>query len=99
MKRVRLLMASVIGLCLLPVISAVTAGTIASLNNCKMHEGRPHPCMVASVDIGGELYGWGYMGWFAVITLPLAGLTLVAWCVAEIVNAVKKGKANAKLKN
>ena len=70
----------------LPVISAFTAGGIASGLGCVLNEDDVHPCPLHGFDLGEMLYGMTVMGWFALGTLPLGviGLLLLDWIIVTI---------------
>ncbi len=60
-----------------PVLLAMFAGFITSLFGEQLNEGSPPDVPV----IGGLLYSMGVMGWFSLITVPLAGLGLLIYLI------------------
>lgn len=75
MKRAAyIVLACIIGLCLLPVLAPFAAYTIASLAGCQLDEGSIHPCTAFGTDIGGALYTTAMFGWLGLATLPFAAL-------------------------
>ncbi len=62
-----------------PILSVAIAGSIASWNNCELHEGFKNDCIVGGNDIAGTLYTMGMMGWFMIATLPLGAIAFVVW--------------------
>jgi hypothetical protein len=73
-----------------PVIFMLTAGLVARLNGCTLNEGTVHPCMVLGSDVGSLLYAGTVSAWFALITLPIAGLLALVWIAIEIIAAVRR---------
>lgn len=68
----------------LPIILSLIAGMVANSFGCRLDEGSVHPCLAFGKDIGGVLYFWGMLGWFALATFPtglfaLVGFTLFVW--------------------
>lgn len=78
--RIRMLVTLVV-IGIAPMASVVTAGAVADLNGCGLHEGYPQPCLVLGVDIGGILHTMVVMGWLMLISLFFlaGGLLGLAW--------------------
>ena len=66
-----------------PVLLAMFAGFITSLFGEQLNEGSPPDVPV----IGGSLYSMGVMGWFSLITIPLAGLGLIIYLIIFLLKA------------
>jgi hypothetical protein len=64
-----------------PLISALVAGTTASLLGCQVDEGSVHPCYLGGVDIGGALTTGVVAAWFMFITWPGVLVSLALWAV------------------
>jgi uncharacterized membrane protein YhaH (DUF805 family) len=71
-----LLVLFVIGLA--PILSVMTASVIANWAGCELHEGFANPCIIGGTEYGELLYSMAVVGWFALITLPLAALSFIA---------------------
>ena len=71
-----------------PIACVVVAGLIAHRLGCRVDEGSVHACQAGGVDLGPILYQLGVMGWFALVTIPMAflmyGLVAVVWIVALV---------------
>lgn len=65
-----------------PLLAAMAAGTLASLNGCTLNEGGVNPCVVAGIDFGNALYSLGVLGWLAIATVPIGIGALAVWVVA-----------------
>jgi hypothetical protein len=85
-----LLVIALIGLA--PVLSVMAASGLASANGCALDEGSVHACMMGGRDYGDLLYGMGVMGWFALATLPLAGITIIVYLIVLLVLYVARKK-------
>jgi len=79
---------------LAPVISVLISSGIAKANGCILNEGGINPCFIGQHDIGGLLASMFVMGWFMLITLPVAlaggiillllkGADLIKWLLAK----------------
>lgn len=75
---------------LLPAVSVVLAGLIASANGCILHEGFANPCVVLGIDLGEILYSMGVMGWIAILTVPAALLAIAILVLDMIFEAIRK---------
>jgi hypothetical protein len=84
MRRFRIAVAAIMGLCLLPVLATVAAIMLASIGDCQLDEGSVHPCIIAGVDIGEALYSMGVSFWFALATLPNLVMAAVVWAAVEV---------------
>jgi hypothetical protein len=61
-----------------PILIAMFAGFIASLFGHQLNEGSAPDIPL----IGDLLYAMGVMGWFSLLTLPVAGFGLLIYCEA-----------------
>lgn len=75
-----------------PIASVMIAATVASWNDCTLHEGFVNPCIVNGQDIGGTLYSMSVMGWMMLATIPLGAIAFVLWTVVWAVWRVVKQK-------
>jgi len=73
-----------------PIALVALASTIASWNNCTLHEGFVNPCIVNGRDIGETLYSMGVMGWFMLATLPLGAVAFIVWTLAWTIWTLRK---------
>jgi hypothetical protein len=69
----------------LPLVSMLLALGFADAFDCGINEGSVQPCIVFGHDFGGLLYPMALSGWFAMFTIPLAGLALIVWLIVLIV--------------
>jgi hypothetical protein len=69
----------------LPLLSLLLAMLFASAFGCQLDEGSVHKCVVLGLDFGGLLYPMALGAFFAVFTIPLAGLALIAWFIVWVV--------------
>lgn len=58
----------------LPLIGLFLGAGIASLGDCRVHEGFPEPCVLLGIDLGNMLYGITGSGWYIFATIPIGGL-------------------------
>ncbi len=77
-----------------PLVSALTAGWIASANGCALDEGSVHPCLVNGTDIGETLYTFGVLGWLMLATIPLGALGVLVWVIVAVI-MLASGKRKA----
>jgi len=78
---------------LFPVLSVAIAGSIASLNDCVVHEGYANPCVVFGIDIGEILYVMGVLGWLMLLSIPvgIAGIAgSLIWLIVTYVRYKSK---------
>jgi hypothetical protein len=83
-----------------PIIVAITAGTIAEINGCTLHEGFVNPCVINGKDWGQDLYALGMLGFFAIGTIPIALVVAAVYLVSVIIVAIvqrQRRKSNAEL--
>jgi uncharacterized membrane protein YhaH (DUF805 family) len=73
-----------------PVLIALTAGLSAAMLGCQLDEGDIHPCPVLGVDIGGGLYMFGMLFWFAFFLVPIAAIGFLVWLGFAITLLVKR---------
>ncbi|GHD17264.1 hypothetical protein ACFOEZ_14285 [Tianweitania populi] len=78
-----------------PIISALTAGSIASAHGCQLDEGSIHPCVINGTDYGETLYQFGVMGWFMLITVPTGLFLLVVWLAVALIHLFRRYRARA----
>ncbi|HEY5378238.1 MAG TPA: hypothetical protein VIJ78_01720 [Pseudolabrys sp.] len=82
-KRLMILLLILIALfAILPFLSVLAASGIASGLGCALDEGSTHVCMVAGIDIGGALYTMFVLLWLSMLSIPLAGISLIVWLAA-----------------
>ena len=62
-----------------PVLSVLACAAIAQIGHCQVDEGGVHPCLVFGRDMGELAYGLGMMGWFFLMTFPVALISIVLW--------------------
>ncbi len=75
-----------------PILSVALSVGIADALGCRLNEGAAHPCPLWGTDLGGVLVGLFLAGWFAVVTVPLAGAALAIWALAWAVSAWRRRK-------
>ncbi len=68
-----------------PLLSALSAGALAHAFDCRLDEGSVHSCMAFGLDLGDMLYTMFVLGWFGMMTLPLAAAALVVWAAVALV--------------
>lgn len=76
-------------LALLPLLSALGAGAIASANGCALDEGSVHPCIIGGADRGDLLYELGVLGWLMLATIPLGAIATVVWAIVLAVHLTR----------
>ncbi|WP_085787367.1 hypothetical protein [Ketogulonicigenium robustum] len=71
---------TVIGL--LPLLSVVVAGHIATLADCPLHEGAAQACIIYGYDAGPLLHSMTVLGWLMLVTnlCLIAGVAGLLWC-------------------
>ena len=74
---------------LAPLLSGLIASAIAHALDCGLDEGSVHVCMLAGYDIGAMLYTMFVMIWFAIMTIPLAGIAFFVWLVVALILFVR----------
>lgn len=70
---------------LAPLIITLSAGAVAEMNGCILHEGYPNPCVILGADRGDILYTLGVFGWFSLVTIPFGAFGCVGallWGIA-----------------
>lgn len=82
----------IVVLAALPLISALSAGVIASANGCALDEGSVHPCLIGDQDWGETLYALGVLGWLMLASIPLGCLALIVWAVVLFVHFLRHGR-------
>lgn len=72
----------VIAFCgLLPILIALTAGTIASSYGCQANEAGAHPCVIGGIDYGNAISSMVVFGWLFLISMPLGAIGLILWTI------------------
>lgn len=71
---------------LAPVASVFWASDFAQRHGCDLHEGFAQPCLVEGEDWGETLYLAFVMGWFALLTLPVAAAALLGLLVLALID-------------
>jgi hypothetical protein len=89
MRLFRIAVALGLALCLLPLVSTMAAGLIASHYGCQLNEGSVHPCVIGGQDRGSTLYTLGMMGWFMIATLPIGAGLVVLWLAVELIRLLR----------
>jgi hypothetical protein len=81
-----------------PIISTAIAGSVATAHGCDLDEGSIHPCLINGVDYGETLYSMGVLGWFMLVSIPIAAALFVVYLVVLgiilLVRVLRKPKAN-----
>jgi len=91
MRSARFHLTVLIGIVLIglaPMIPVGIASSIATWNGCTLSESSPSPCLVNEFDWGPTLYQMGVLGWFGLVSLPLAAFLFVIWIVWFITSAL-----------
>lgn len=71
-------LAIVVALLFLPLASRLLAGLIAWIGGCRAEPGSTAACLTGGTD-WGHVIGWlAAAGWVALVTLPLAGILVIA---------------------
>jgi hypothetical protein len=78
-----------------PLWSTLLAVLFASAFGCSLNEGFVQPCVVLGRDFGGLLYSVGLVFWFAMFTVPLAGMALLVWLVVLVVVLFRRRRRRA----
>ena len=73
----------------LPLLSMIAAGLIASLFGCNLNEGDVSMCPTIFGDIGELLYTMGVFGWFLFYTVPLGGVGVVISIILFIIAFIR----------
>ncbi len=89
MRLFRIAVALGLALCLLPLVSTMAAGLIASHYGCQLDEGSVHTCVIAGKDRGSILYTLGMMGWFMIATLPIGAGLVMLWLAVELIRLLR----------
>src|SRR5579862_6391600 len=64
---------------ILPILIAISAGTIAKSYGCTANEAGSYPCIIGDTDYGGLISLMGVFGWFFFISFPSAFVGLILW--------------------
>lgn len=86
LRSLRFMVATLIGILLIglaPMIPVGMASFIAKWNGCSLSEGSPSTCLVWGFDLGRVLYEMGVLGWFGLVSIPLAVVLFVAWVITS----------------
>jgi hypothetical protein len=81
-----IVLALIVLLAVLPLLSALGAGAVASANGCALDEGSVHPCIIGGADWGEALYSFGVLGWLMLASLPLGVVALIVWLIVLLVH-------------
>lgn len=91
MKRAAyVILAGILGICLLPVLSALVAITIADMAGCALNEGSVNPCQIMGGDWGDVLYFGMMMAWLGLATLPFAALAALGLAVLGLYDLLRR---------
>jgi hypothetical protein len=82
-----------------PLLAAMAAGAVASLNGCMLNEGGANPCVIAGIDFGNALYFLGVLGWLAIATVPMGIGVLAVWVFAFGVIALRAKAIDSRTGN
>ena len=83
-----LLLLLIVLVAVLPLVSALGAGAVASANGCALDEGSIHACLIGGVDRGELLYELGVLGWLMLATIPLGLIAALIWAVILAIHLV-----------
>ena len=83
-----------ISIAVLPLVSMITAGLIASLFGCSLDESGTSVCPTAFGDIGELLYMMGVFGWLLFYTVPLGIAGVLISAMFFIINYIRNKKNN-----
>jgi hypothetical protein len=75
-----------------PLLTLLSAVLFVSAFGCQLDESSVNPCVVLGLDFGGLLYPMALGAFFAVFTIPLAGLALIVWLIVLVVLLFKGRK-------
>ena len=87
----RFVVATLVGIVLIgaaPMIPVGIASLIAKWNGCTLSEGAPSTCLVWGFDWGSFINEMGVLGWFGLVSLPLAIALFVVWIIWFIISAL-----------
>ena len=76
-------------ICLLPAFGVIWSSNFAAAHGCTLHEGFVNPCIVDGVDYGERLYTAFVMGWYMLLTLPVALPVAVALLIMLAVDVMR----------
>lgn len=68
---------SLLFLCLLPIILALSGLAIANAVGCDISVTSTSHCLILGTDWGETLYTLTMLHWFGLVTLPVAALTVI----------------------
>ncbi len=72
-----------------PIYGIVLGYIIASAFNCYVHDGFVQPCETPIGDLGPTLYRMVGSGWYFLMTMPLAVVTLIMWLAVEAIRRTR----------
>ncbi|MEO5805373.1 hypothetical protein [Devosia sp.] len=78
--------AAIVLLGIWPLLSVLVTSSLAEAHGCLVDEGSVHPCIIMGSDWGEALYAMGVMGWFMLLTFPLAAGLSMIWAIALIIH-------------
>jgi hypothetical protein len=90
-----IVLALIVLLAVLPLLSALGAGAVASANGCALDEGSVHPCIIGGADWGEALYSFGVLGWLMLASLPLGVVALIVWLIVLLIHRARFGGRSA----
>ena len=68
-----------------PFVSALMASGLAHGFACGLDQASAHTCMVAGANIGGALHGMFVLLFYAILTVPFAGIALLIWLLVAAI--------------
>ncbi len=80
------ILAIIVPLGLAPMILMMIGAGIAEANDCQLDEGSIHPCIINGEDWGAHLYTLAMMGWFMLLSFPVAAMCILVWLIILIVH-------------
>ena len=80
-----------------PVIIAMSAGFFGSCLGCNINEARTDNCILLGIPFGSALNIMGAFFWFALITIPVGIIAIIAWTIYCILILVRDKKKQSSL--
>lgn len=71
----------------LPLISMLLAGAIATANGCAIGSA-PSPCIILGADWGEALYTLALLSWLMFFTFPAAFVLFIIWMIVLTVHRI-----------
>ncbi len=94
-RALTLILLGALAICLLPVAGVIVSTTVAELAGCRLDEAGSYPCVVLGHDVGGLLSALFVSGWFALLTLPMAGLIVMVLGVLWLVRRTRRRQSGS----